>query len=56
MFGIILSIILLGFGVFLRATTNPGFATSKKYGWVFIGLGILTLAGKIAILYSKGEL
>ena len=56
MFGIILSIILLGFGVFLRATINPGFATSKKYGWVFIGLGILTLAGKIAILYSKGEL
>lgn len=56
MFGIILSLILLGFGIFLRLTANPGFATSKKYGWVFIILGLLTLAGRFAILYSKGEL
>ncbi|WP_312421477.1 hypothetical protein [Epilithonimonas sp.] len=56
MFGLALSILILVFGIFLRITDNRGFASSKRFSWLFIALGIITLIGKIVILYQKGEL
>ena len=56
MFGLALSVLILIFGIFLRTTNNPGFASSKRFSWLFIILGIITLVGKIIILYQKGEL
>ena len=56
MFGIIVAIFILAFGIFLKVTNNPGFASSKKLAWVFIVLGILSLIGKLVIMYQKGEL
>lgn len=56
MFGIILSILMTAFGVYLKLSKKPGFATSKKYAWLFIGLGLLTLIGRIANMYLKNKL
>jgi len=56
MFGLALSVLILFFGIFLRTTNNPGFASSKRFSWLFIILGIITLIGKTIILYQKGEL
>ena len=56
MFGIILAVFILIFGIFLRITNDPKFASSKKYSWMFIIIGILTLVGKFVIMYQKGEL
>lgn len=56
MFGIILAVIILIFGVFLIITNDQKFASSKKYSWMFIIIGILTLVGKFVIMYQKGEL
>ena len=56
MFGLALSVLILIFGIFLKTTNNPGFASSKQFSWLFIILGIITLVGKIIILNQKGEL
>lgn len=56
MFGLALSVLILIFGIFLRTTNNPGYASSKRFSWLFITLGIITLVGKIVILNHKGEL
>ncbi|WP_185146661.1 hypothetical protein [Chryseobacterium sp.] len=56
MFGIFLALILLIFGIFLKVTKDPGFAASKRFSWLFIVIGILTLAGKLIIMYQKGQL
>jgi len=56
MFGLALSALILVFGIFLKITNNPGFASSKRFSWLFIALGIITLIGKIIILNQKGEL
>lgn len=56
MFGLALSVFILVFGIFLKTTNNPGFVSSKKFSWLFIFLGIITLIGKIIILNQKGEL
>ncbi|MDH6250954.1 hypothetical protein M2347_000681 [Chryseobacterium sp. H1D6B] len=47
MFGIALSICMLAFGVFLKMTKNPGFVQNKKFAWVFIGIGAVSLVFKI---------
>lgn len=47
MFGIALSAFMLLFGIFLKVTKNPGFAQSKKFAWVFIAVGLLSLIFKI---------
>jgi hypothetical protein len=47
MFGIIVSAFMLAFGIFLKITKNPGFASSKKMAWIFIGIGIVSLIFKI---------
>lgn len=53
MFGLGLALFILGFGIFLKITHNPGFASSKRFAWFFIILGILTTAGKIFILITQ---
>jgi hypothetical protein len=47
MFGIIVSAFMLAFGIFLKVTKNPGFAQSKKFAWIFIGIGLVSLIFKI---------
>ncbi len=47
MFGIIVSALMLAFGIFLKVTKNPGFAQSKKFAWIFIGIGLVSLIFKI---------
>jgi len=54
MFGILLSVFMLIFGIFLRFTKDPGFAGAKRFSWLFIALGILSIAGKL-IIYIKKE-
>ncbi|MBB5334016.1 hypothetical protein [Chryseobacterium koreense] len=56
MFGIILAIAIFGFGIFLKTTKNPGFASSKKFAWMLIILGVVSILGKLVIMYSKGEI
>ncbi len=53
MFGIIVSIFVLGFGLFLKTTNNPGFASSKKFAWMFIAIGLLSLIFKIYTQYLQ---
>jgi hypothetical protein len=55
MVGIVLAALLLIFGVFLRVTKDPGFASAKKFSWLLIAVGVLTLLGKLIIMYQKGE-
>ena len=47
MLGIIVAACMLAFGIFLKLTKNPGFAQNKKFAWVFIGIGIISLIFKI---------
>ena len=47
MFGISLAFVILFFGIFLKTTNNPGFASSKKFAWMFIAVGLLILIFKI---------
>ena len=56
MFAIVLSLLILVFGIFLKVTKDPGFAPSKRFAWMFIALGIITLIGKAVIMYEQGEL
>ena len=56
MFQLLLGLLLLIFGIFLKTTSNPGFASSKKFSWLFIAIGAITLIGKLVIMYQKGEL
>lgn len=56
MFGILLAVFILGFGIFLKTTRNEGFANSKKLSWLLIATGLITLVGKLLIMYQKGEL
>lgn len=52
---IILPILFLAFGFFLKKTTSPGFRTSKKFANVFIILGISTLVAKFILMYLKSK-
>ncbi|SEM16005.1 hypothetical protein SAMN05421856_101465 [Chryseobacterium taichungense] len=47
MFGIIVSAFMLAFGIFLKLTKNPGFVRNKKFAWIFIGIGLVSLIFKI---------
>ena len=53
MFGIILSLGLLFFGLFLKKTDNPGFKNSKRFAWYFIILGIITVVGKLTLFFLQ---
>lgn len=56
MFGLILAIAMIVFGFFLKQTNDPKLASSKRFSWMFIILGTLSLMGKLVIMYQKGEL
>jgi len=56
MFGIILAVSIMAFGIFLKTTRNEGFANSKKLSWLLIATGAITLLGKLVIMYQKGDL
>lgn len=56
MFGIIIAIFILVFGIYLKMTNDPKLATSKKFSWMFILIGALSIIGKLVIMYQKGEL
>lgn len=56
MIGLIVAIAILIFGIFLRSTTDPKLESSKRFSWMFILIGILTLVGKLVIMYQNGEL
>lgn len=47
MLGIIVSACMLAFGVLLKLTKNPGFVQNKKFAWIFIGIGLVSLIFKI---------
>jgi hypothetical protein len=47
MVGIGLAVFMLVFGIFLKVTKNPGFAPNKRFAWVFIIIGTLSLIFKI---------
>jgi len=56
MLGIILAIFILIFGIFLKVTKDPKLASSRKFSWMFILIGALSIIGKLLIMYQKGEL
>ena len=56
MFQLFLGLMLLIFGIFLKTTKDPGFAKTKKFSWMLILVGILSIAGQLLIMYQKGEL
>lgn len=56
MFGIVLGVFILIFGLFLKVTKDPKLATSKKFSWMFILIGILSVIGKLFMMYQKGEI
>ena len=56
MFQLFLGVLLLNFGIFLKVTKDPGFAKSKKFSWMFIAIGILSIIGKLVIIYQTGKL
>ncbi|MDF2931311.1 MAG: hypothetical protein K0R36_642 [Chryseobacterium sp.] len=47
MSGIIVAAFMLAFGVFLQLTKNPRLVHNKKFAWVFIGIGTISLIFKI---------
>ncbi|MCU7618138.1 hypothetical protein NZ698_13085 [Chryseobacterium sp. PBS4-4] len=47
MFGIIVAAFMLAFGVFLKLTKDPRLAQNRKFAWVFIGIGAVSLIFKI---------
>lgn len=53
MFGIVIAALILSFGIFLKITNNPGFASSKKFAWMFIIVGLLSLIFKTYIQYFQ---
>ena len=56
MFQLFLGLLLLLFGIFLKVTKDPGFAKSKKFAWMFIAIGIISIIGKLVITFQTGKL
>lgn len=56
MFQLFLGLLILVFGIFLKVTKDPGFAKSKKFAWMFIAIGILSIIAKLFIIYQTGTL
>ncbi len=56
MFQLFLGFLILLFGIFLKVTKDPGFAKSKRFSWMFIAIGLLSILGKLVILYQTGQL
>ncbi|WP_226063274.1 hypothetical protein [Kaistella polysaccharea] len=56
MFQIFLGLLILIFGIFLKVTKDAGFAKSKKFSWIFIALGILSIIAKLVLYYQTGKI
>ena len=56
MFQIVLGILMVIFGVFLKVTKEPGFAKSKKFSWMFIAIGLLSIIAELVIMYQTGKI
>lgn len=56
MFQIFLGILMLIFGFFLKVTKEPGFAKSKKFSWMFIAIGLLSVITELVIIYQTGKI
>lgn len=52
MFQLFLGLLILLFGVFFKITKDPGFSKSKKFAWMFIAIGLLSIIGKLFIIYQ----
>ncbi|CAM2886689.1 PEP-CTERM protein-sorting domain-containing protein [Chryseobacterium flavum] len=50
---IILPVVFLLFGFFLKKTNHEGFRSSKKFANMFIILGISTLVARFILMYLK---
>jgi len=55
MLQIILPIVFLIFGIFLKKTNMEGFKGSKRFANMFIILGISTLVAKFILIYLKSK-
>lgn len=55
MLQIILPIIFIIFGIFLKKTTLKGFQGSKRFSTMFIILGISTLVAKMILIYIHSK-
>jgi len=51
MLQIILSIVFVLFGLFLKKTNHPGFRSSKRFAMMFIILGGAILIGKLTLYF-----
>ena len=56
MIQLFLGIVLLIFGIYLKFSKEVGLAKSKKFSWMFILIGLLSIIGKLTIMYQKGAL
>lgn len=56
MFQLFLGFLLFIFGIFLKLTKEQGFAKSKRFWWMFVLIGILSMVAQIFIMKQKGEL
>jgi hypothetical protein len=56
MFQLVLGLLILLFGIFLKVTKDPGFAKSKKFSWMLMVIGILAILGELLIIYQKEAL
>ena len=56
MFQLLLGFLLFIFGKFLKLTKEQGFAKSKRFWWMFVLIGILSMVAQIFIMNQKGEL
>ena len=55
MLQIIIPVVFLIFGFFLKKTEHPGFRSSKRFSNLFIILGISTLVAKFILMYLKSK-
>ncbi|SFC38497.1 hypothetical protein [Kaistella jeonii] len=52
MFQIFLGVLILIFGIFVKVTKDPGFAKSKRFSWMFIAIGLLSIITELVIMYQ----
>jgi len=55
MFGIIVSVLILTFGIFLKMTNVKDFQSSKRFSVMFIILGISALVAKFILMYLASK-
>lgn len=56
MIQLFLGLLLLIFGIYLKFSKEMALSKQKKFSWIFILIGLLSIIGKLTIMYQKGEL